>query len=336
MKALSGGIICVAFVLVSVLCVLTVLQSEESILPNKLVSLTKEQNDDKKNSFTLPFIPHKFAVAYTKTMHPFHIAVPSHENDYLRFDIYTRDTYYERELTNIIEAAMQATTEEQIGMIDVGANVGWVTYLAASFGRETWSFEVDKRSLNYLEFTKYLNPGFEDRVHLFKQAVSDTDGEIVKFNLHSQNPGQSQIVDAKSPNYSYNVTTVTLDTLLPKQRYAMLKVDTEGHEDYVLRGARKLLSAGLVSYIHLEWGYPDLELMKNLFQWGYRPMVKLEHFRSFWNSTYDEICSERKITSSTCREAIREQFTDPTNSKGRTVFNMVLRHKTAKEFEIPK
>eukprot|EP00475_Leptophrys_vorax_P036096 TRINITY_DN6033_c0_g1_i1.p1 TRINITY_DN6033_c0_g1~~TRINITY_DN6033_c0_g1_i1.p1 ORF type:complete len:358 (-),score=96.05 TRINITY_DN6033_c0_g1_i1:62-1135(-) len=281
------------------------------------------------NDAPFPTIMPRYVVALTRTTHPFHLAVPAKENDGVRHEIYETGVYYERRLTHIVETIMTMTEPDKLPIIDVGANIGWVTYLAASFGREAWAFEADGRSRAYLDMTRAINPAFRDLVHSVPHPVSDVEGKEVFFRLHQFNPGQSEISN-RATSETYNVTTVTLDGELPFQRYALLKVDTEGHEDFVLRGARKLLSNGMISYLHLEWVNPNEGVLKDLFAWGYRP-VEAEHIESdFWKASAREPCTDEARLYTECLTILLNHFAGSENVN-RFNFNMMLKFKSAQD-----
>jgi FkbM family methyltransferase len=156
------------------------------------------------------------------------------------------------------------TTEIFLGLlrkgskvIDVGANVGWFTLLAASrigntgtvlsFEPETKSFELLSKSVARNRF---------DNVKLLSQIVYDSDG---MGTLHL-NPDESQTglhsIVRDFGGKQLVVPSTKLDTAVTRfniNQVDVLKVDVEGAEPRVLAGAMSLISQRRVRFIVLEW-----------------------------------------------------------------------------------
>lgn len=130
--------------------------------------------------------------------------------------------------------------------VDVGAHAGLVTYLLARSGAETvHSFEPLSEWRRVLE--AWARERVDVRVHPF--ACSDQEGE---FTLRiPKGPGgrllhsRASIEVPQMPHVTEVVRTTILDKLAEKgdlRDVSVIKIDVEGHEDAVLRGASGLLA----------------------------------------------------------------------------------------------
>lgn len=136
--------------------------------------------------------------------------------------------------------------------LDVGANIGFFTLLAARHmtdGR-VWSIEPAPDNARILRANVALND-FQDRVNVLHAAASDSDGEVYFSSLgYESNIGaRFTAKDAETllartlpggPGPT-KVRSVTLDSLLQDCRVDLVKVDVEGHEPLVLAGMQRIL-----------------------------------------------------------------------------------------------
>lgn len=135
------------------------------------------------------------------------------------------------------------------GVIDVGANLGLYTLLAAKrlAARGTViSFEASPIEYEKLKWTVKRNS--LTNVVSVLSAVSDRDGETVIFQSTSGAGALNRVDRPGKETGDWRVATVpmtSIDTWLrvnPHEPIDLLKVDVEGHELPVLRGARQLLA----------------------------------------------------------------------------------------------
>lgn len=131
-------------------------------------------------------------------------------------------------------------------VIDIGANVGHYTKrfseLVGIQGRVI-AFEPVPNTFSLLsanvELFKYPN------VSLINAAVSDkldiVSMSIPKFSTGLKNYYQARL--SNSEDSKLRVLSVSIDSLGLNNRIALVKIDTEGHEAFVLSGMRKLIEA---------------------------------------------------------------------------------------------
>jgi FkbM family methyltransferase len=148
-------------------------------------------------------------------------------------------------------------SESAACFIDIGANLGYYSILARIFNPniEVHAFEPVPGIRKYLQMNTALNHFTDIRVN--EIAMSDKRGEAT-FYSH-RNPrfediedhlfGDSRLIDLDPSAYnktSFKVVTDTLDnyaeTHVKGKRIDLIKMDTEGTEIMVLRGAHLVLS----------------------------------------------------------------------------------------------
>jgi FkbM family methyltransferase len=122
---------------------------------------------------------------------------------------------------------------------DVGAHVGFYSLLASSLVGETgrvFAFEPFPRNLGFLE--KHLQLNGASNTTVFKAAVSDRPGELRFREGEGHSMGQ---IHAEG---TLVVPCVSLDDLYTQNAIPLpnvLKIDVEGAEAHVLRGAENIL-----------------------------------------------------------------------------------------------
>jgi FkbM family methyltransferase len=130
------------------------------------------------------------------------------------------------------------------GFVDVGANVGVYSLLAADMaGVEVWAFEPSSDSLSRLRENVTLNR-LGDRVHILAAAAGARPGTAV---LSSGLDTTNRVVEHdRWDGGRETIAVVTLDAAVPavdRRRVTLVKIDVEGAERSVLEGARELLGA---------------------------------------------------------------------------------------------
>ena len=149
----------------------------------------------------------------------------------------------------IWDLIVRVSTEPGL-VVDVGANIGYFSLLAASLGHTVVAFEPMNR--NVAKFWSSIERnGFTDRISLFQNAVASERGHRVSLeSTHYTNQGNGKI--NWRGNAQEAVDTVALDDLVHSD-VLLLKIDVEGFESGVLDGARQLLCAHIVKYITIEF-----------------------------------------------------------------------------------
>lgn len=173
------------------------------------------------------------------------------------------DGLYEPAETSLIQKILR----QNMTFVDVGANIGWYTLLAASKvgskGRVI-AFEPEPANYNLLIESIALN-NFEN-VILLKKCLSNSEGKS-RLYLHPQNYGAHSIVRQQSKFYKDVITEKLDDSLtnLGINNVDVLKIDVEGAEPLVLEGAQQTIFRG-PKHIFLEWNADAWQNKTELFE----------------------------------------------------------------------
>ena len=125
---------------------------------------------------------------------------------------------------------------------DVGANVGAITLALAKYGgpdARVHAFEPGPPNLQRLRANLELNPDLAARVEVIPAGVGDEPGEL-RWGAAPGNPGNA-LLGAEG---THVVPVVTLDGFVRErgiQRLDFIKIDVEGMELAVMKGARQTL-----------------------------------------------------------------------------------------------
>ncbi|MFC1498906.1 FkbM family methyltransferase [Verrucomicrobiota bacterium] len=128
--------------------------------------------------------------------------------------------------------------------LDVGANIGFYSLIASlCTGPEgsVYSFEPDKDIFRKL--CGHIELNSSNNVRAYNIALADYDGEGFLCEKLEENSGWTHLVDCAGDD-SRKVSAVKLDTFLrdnPVDKITLIKIDVEGYELEVLKGAQDIL-----------------------------------------------------------------------------------------------
>jgi len=126
--------------------------------------------------------------------------------------------------------------------IDVGANIGIYSLRTAQLGYAPiiYAFEPDPR--NYSQFRgNLLINNMIDRIQLYQLAVSSLSGELGFHPYPDGYTDMTRVADANYPEITKFKTTTLDDMITAKGKKIFIKIDVEGHELAVLKGATRVL-----------------------------------------------------------------------------------------------
>lgn len=205
--------------------------------------------------------------------------------------------HYEPQETALVKNLLRPS----MTFVDVGANWGYFTLLAASLvgpRGEVVSFEPHPTLFDLL--ASNIRRNNFNWVTPFRIALADAEGvmNLAGYADNDVNHGISRLTTEKashSPNF--NVPTGLLESLLQSQgvgQVDLLKMDIEGAEALVLPTMTKGLAAGRYRRILLEFHPAALRLdglraetfISQIIGFGYRAW-RLDHSQSaFWRASY--------------------------------------------------
>lgn len=160
--------------------------------------------------------------------------------------------------------------------LDIGANVGVYTLLAASKIRSGYIYSFEALSKNYTRLQENLQINQFEQVKTYELAVSNQTGSVA---LNLAEGDSKPFITSTITNNTIAVSTDTLDNLLQNQPIANLtlaKMDIEGAELLALKGAVSLLKKQCPQVWILEindsvnnFGHQKQDLVNFLNSYGY-------------------------------------------------------------------
>lgn len=187
------------------------------------------------------------------------------------------DGFYESEVSDMMVRMLEPTDT----FIDCGAHIGWFTIIGAELCNRVYSFEAEKG--NYECLLGNINLNGLKNVKAFNNAVGDECKEVDLY-VNLDNDGGHALWDVA--NHPFNKKTkekktlqkvemVTLDSCIDEP-VKLIKIDTEGCELMVVKGAENLIKKYSPMIIlemndsaFIEMGYTKKELIEYLEQLGY-------------------------------------------------------------------
>lgn len=139
----------------------------------------------------------------------------------------------------LVVAALSTLVRPGDTCIDVGANAGYQSLLMGHFAGPTgrvYSFEPNLAIVKKLRRNLELNPRLIDRVEILTFGLGDTPKEMFVSPATDEGAGNAVLCDGKYSHTTHAVEIRTLDSF-PLERVDCLKIDVEGMELDVLRGA---------------------------------------------------------------------------------------------------
>lgn len=131
--------------------------------------------------------------------------------------------------------------------IDLGANVGYYSFLAAEYGLRVQAFEANPRYCDLIMKSVRQN-NLDGRVHAYRYAMCDTFNQTIKLKTFGNLHGSTRIDD----DGTLEAKTMTLDKITVPWGKTLVKMDVEGAEELVWRGATQFNMDHRPTYV-LEW-----------------------------------------------------------------------------------
>jgi FkbM family methyltransferase len=135
--------------------------------------------------------------------------------------------------------------------VDVGAHIGYYSLkAAAAMGTNAHVIAVEPNPETVLKLRDNIRESGTKAISVAPVACSDSDGQLDLFGAEGTNTGETSLSRENAGHSGgigavYHVRARPLDTILQEQgvsRVDAIKIDVEGAEMLVLRGARQTLS----------------------------------------------------------------------------------------------
>ncbi|HXQ00373.1 MAG TPA: FkbM family methyltransferase [Solirubrobacteraceae bacterium] len=141
---------------------------------------------------------------------------------------------------------------------DVGANIGsWsdIVLQRCTHLRSLHCYEPSETAANTIQARTENNT----HVHLVRAAVSDQEGTALFFEEAGASQTSSLVRHGASSTIQRTVPVITVDGEMHRQcidHLDILKIDVEGYDLHVLRGAREALKRQAISVVQFEYNLP--------------------------------------------------------------------------------
>jgi FkbM family methyltransferase len=142
--------------------------------------------------------------------------------------------------------------------VDVGANVGLYTIWCIEAGAEVIALEPSRIARERLSSNLELN-GYS--AEIVPAAVGEAEGTL-RLTTELDNQNHLVLSSDSEDVETEEVPVLTLDGLVGDRTVDGLKVDVEGAELLVMKGAERLLAEQRIKLIQLEWNESSLHLLK--------------------------------------------------------------------------
>lgn len=192
--------------------------------------------------------------------------------------------------TLVQRSALKVKEKKQFIVIDCGANKGEWTHLLydefvsnANHEQSLVIYSFEPSSYTYdklLTTTKNINKSSNVDTFAINKALSDYEGQA-KLNIIHPGAGVNSLVEIKDDLASdkEQVELTTLDIFTKKENISyidLLKIDAEGHDPAVIKGAHDLISKQNIGIIQFEYNW----------RWIYGNHFLYDVFKSLTNNNY--------------------------------------------------
>ncbi len=207
--------------------------------------------------------------------------------NYIDRRLIIKEPYEESQLAHFCTAIKQDNFDL---FVDVGANIGLYSLLAAKTGRvEILAFEPDLRN-NYQFKANTLLNNYVDRIKIHSVGLSKEKGVVEFLQQQGSSTGKSRIektAPVSTKDKDYQKTTIHTarfdDDFHYESRKIYIKMDVEGHEFNALQGMKELL-AGNNCLLQVEVFHENLKNIEEFMaQLGYVKFQEMDDDRFFKN-----------------------------------------------------
>jgi len=154
-------------------------------------------------------------------------------NDFIGEEIFSYGVYEKNEIHTII-ASLDFDISKN-NALDIGANIGNHSVQFSKHFNNVYCFEPNKLIFDVLT----INTRNLTNIHLFNFGLSNQNTRSY-LNIPDNNFGGASITSSKTKN-SVEIELKVCDDFFDK-KFALLKIDVEGHEPEALRGMKKSIA----------------------------------------------------------------------------------------------
>lgn len=151
-------------------------------------------------------------------------------------------------------------------IFDIGANIGNYSAYILSSKTDAKVYAFEPHPLNYEKLLKLKNQ--YKNINTFNLGLSNEKGNSLIYDYANKDgsPKASLYKDViemqyDSPSVYHEIKMITIDDFVNDSnidRIDLLKIDTEGHELEILKGAKNSLMKGIIGTIQFEFNYTNI------------------------------------------------------------------------------
>ena len=189
------------------------------------------------------------------------------------YSIQSTKKYESIETINILNALNYYSKKtkiknEDIYIMDLGANVGWYSFYLGKYGYKVLAFEPDLINYYILRKTYCINK--DVNIIIINRGVH-LEEKICDYYLHIGNEGNGLVFCDKNVEiqnilrYKGKVYITKLSNFIPflsDKNIAFIKIDVEGSEEKAIKGGIDLITKFHVPFIFMEWATNNLRMQK--------------------------------------------------------------------------
>ncbi len=198
--------------------------------------------------------------------------------------------YERKDLDKLIEIIdYHLKQNKKVLFIDVGSNIGSYSIAIGNAYKNIdtlhiMSIEAAKENFDLLKKNVYLNK-LENKITLINAALADLPDKTINFSFNKKVPGCSGVSSCNDEDYVIEqLKTTTLDLIIQNHHnfdVCIIKIDVEGYEIEILKGAEKLLNSKKEIYLLVE-DFIKLESIEFIKKRGFVHLAKLTPYNSWW------------------------------------------------------
>ena len=226
------------------------------------------------------------------------------------YKVFQRDQVEDPEQSAEFQIFLSHCSDSML-LFDIGAHFGIFSLAAAHFRGTAVAVDPSPIATRMIRTQTNLN-GCDDRVKIMQAAVGEAVGSVEMLSAGVFSDGYFKVIKGRSRRDAKQVPSTTIDTI--NQQYGEpthIKIDVEGHEAAVLRGATGTLSrCSPIFFVELhnqmvasEGGEPGL-VLDELESFGYRGLIcngKLVDRATVLEKPIARIMASRKTSMSSAR-----------------------------------
>lgn len=202
--------------------------------------------------------------------------LPLYASDFIQSRLFLSDDYFERKILDKISNYKSGIIKKHVmdgeAILDIGANIGNHTlfYCNEMGATNVYAFEPLLPTYMILKENIRIN-NLNDKVKLYNYALGEQSGRAIEHIYNLENIGGTAI----NSNEDGDIQLIAFDEIEIKEKVCFMKIDVEGFEFNVLKGARRFFEK-MHPIIHIEIMKDNYERVNNLLnEYGYTCAMKL-------------------------------------------------------------